>query len=154
VQGEQDNRFRFVRYSRIGVAIRDFGRVSMAADFFLIDQRDWADERAIQTAPSALVEEAQRSGARRKRLAQGEAGFHTPYSELPPGFTIPVHHHDHDEVIILVDGGCTVLGDGPEMRARDSVVIKGGTDYGFMAGPDGMRFFTIRTQAASTSMVG
>ena len=84
----------------------------------MLDDIEWPDE--IDVAPtcrSELVEKAQRSGARRKYLARGEGGFFTQYSEFPPGFTVPMHSHDHNEVILLIDGSCTMLGaNGPDDR--------------------------------------
>ena len=77
------------------------------------------------------------------RCWQGETGIYVQYSELPAGFRIDAHAHSHDEVITLISGSCTVDG-GTTMRASDTVCIKGGTVYGFTAGPEGMVFLTIR----------
>jgi quercetin dioxygenase-like cupin family protein len=76
-------------------------------------------------------------------LAQGETGIYVQYSELPADFRIDAHAHSHDEVITLISGSCTVDG-GTTMEASDTVCIKGGTVYGFTAGPEGMVFLTIR----------
>lgn len=107
-----------------------------AAAFLHFDAIPWADEQA---------------GARRKRMATGQAGFYVNHSELPPGFTIPLHTHDHDELITVLAGGCTMLGGGPALGPRDAVVLRAGHEYGFTAGPDGMAFLTIRTGEAATS---
>jgi len=123
------------------------------ASFFLIDDIPWPEERPGATAPKALVEEAKRSGARRKYLAQGEAGFHSQYSEFPPGFTVPMHSHDHDELIVILGGDCTMLDDGPTLKTHDSMVLRGGHEYGFTAGRNGMSFLTIRTGKAQTKLV-
>jgi quercetin dioxygenase-like cupin family protein len=120
--------------------------------FFVLDDIPWPDEAKAATAPRALVEAAQRSGARRKFLARGEGGFFSQYSEFPAGFTVPMHSHDHDEVIVLLDGGCTMLDGGPMLHAGDSVVLIGGYEYGFTAGADGMKFVTIRTGKAETKL--
>jgi quercetin dioxygenase-like cupin family protein len=120
--------------------------------FFVLDAIPWPDEAKAAAAPRQLVEAAQRSGARRKFLARGEGGFFTQYSEFPPGFTVPMHSHDHNEVILLLEGSCTLLGDGPTLHAGDSMVLIGGYEYGFAAGADGMRFVTIRTGPAATSL--
>jgi quercetin dioxygenase-like cupin family protein len=109
--------------------------------------------RATTPAPPAeLVEAARASGARRKFLATGEGGFHSQYSELPSGFTVPLHSHDHNEMIVILDGSVTMLGDGPTLGPRDSIVLIGGSEYGFTAGPEGMKFLTIRTGAATTTL--
>jgi quercetin dioxygenase-like cupin family protein len=120
--------------------------------FFLVDELPWPDEAAAPTAPKELVEQAQRLGAKRKYLARGEGGFYSQYSVFPAGYTVPPHRHDHDEMIILLEGSCTLLGGGPELRAHDSMVLHGGYEYGFTAGDDGMTFITIRPGVATTSM--
>ncbi len=120
---------------------------------FRLEDVPWPDE-STSGAPRELVEEAKRRGAKRKFLARGEGGFHSQYSVFPAGYTVPMHSHDHDEMIVLLDGSCTLLGDGPTLGAHDSMVLRGGYEYGFTAGPDGMTFLTIRTGAATTSVVG
>src|SRR5205807_6624067 len=112
--------------------------------FFPVGALPWPDETAVATAPRELVEEAKRKGARRKFLARGEGGFHSQYSVFPAGYTVPMHSHDHDELIVVLAGGCTLLDDGPTLKAHDSMVLIGGYEYGFTAGPDGMTMMTIR----------
>ena len=119
--------------------------------FFHVDEMPWPDE-STTNAPRELVEEAKRKGARRKFLARGEGGFHSQYSVFPPGYTVPPHSHDHDEMIVLLAGSCSLLGDGPTLVAQDSMVLRGGHEYGFTAGPEGMTFLTIRTAAAQTRL--
>ncbi|HEY8216321.1 MAG TPA: cupin domain-containing protein [Acidimicrobiia bacterium] len=120
--------------------------------FFLVDELPWPDESKAATAPTALIEEAKRLGAKRKFLARGEGGFFSQYSVFPAGYTVPPHRHDHDEMIIVLEGSCTMLGGGPTLRAHDSMVLRGGYEYGFSAGDDGMTFITIRPGQASTSV--
>jgi quercetin dioxygenase-like cupin family protein len=120
--------------------------------FFMLDAIPWPDETAAATAPQELVEAARQVGARRKFLARGEGGFFTQYSEFPAGFGVPMHSHDHNEIILLLDGSCTMLGDGPTLRAGDSMVLIGGYEYGFTAGADGMKFVTIRVGKADTKL--
>ena len=121
--------------------------------YFLLDEIDWPDESQAPTAPRELVESARQSGARRKYLARGEGGFFTQYSEFPSGFTVPMHSHDHNEVIVCMSGSLTMLGaDAPTLRAGDSMVLIGGYEYGFTAGPDGMAIVTIRTDKAATKL--
>ncbi len=107
------------------------------------DTVPWVDEKKKKGVPDEVIAEAAKAGARRKMLATGETGIYVQYSELPPGFRIDAHAHSHDEVITMISGSCTVDG-GTTMRANDSVCIKGGTVYGFTAGPEGMVFLTIR----------
>ena len=121
--------------------------------YFVLDDISWPDEATAPTAPRELVEAAQRSGARRKFLARGEGGFFSQYSEFPAGFAVPMHSHDHNEILLLLAGSCTMLGDnGPTLHAGDSMVLIGGYEYGFEAGADGMKFVTIRTEKAQTTL--
>jgi quercetin dioxygenase-like cupin family protein len=121
--------------------------------YFLLDDVDWPDESLAPTAPPGLVESARQSGARRKYLARGEGGFFTQYSEFPAGFVVPVHSHDHNEVIICMRGSLAMLGgEGPTLRAGDSMVLIGGYEYGFEAGPEGMAIVTIRTDQATMAL--
>jgi len=122
--------------------------------FFLLDQVEWANEDKEGAAPRELVEEAKKKGARRKFLARGEGSFHSQFSEFPAGYVVPMHSHDHDEMLVILEGGCTMLGDGgPTLNAKDSVVLRGGFEYGFEAGPQGMKFLTIRTAKSGTNLV-
>ena len=119
--------------------------------YFVLDEIEWPDERRAPTAPIELVEEAERLGARRKFLARGEGGFHSQYSEFPPGYVVPRHSHDHDELILLLDGSCT-MSDGQVLGRHDSVVLRGGSEYGFTAGETGMVFVTIRSGRSTTTL--
>ena len=120
--------------------------------FFLVDEIEWPTEQPA-SAPKELVEEAQRLGARRKFLARGEGGYYSQVSEFPAGYTVPMHSHDHNEMLVIMKGSCTMLGgDGPTLAAGDSAVLIANHEYGFVAGDDGMTFMTIRTGEASTSL--
>ena len=123
----------------------------MAATYFLVDEIEFPDE-AASGAPRRLVEEAQRAGARRKFLARGEGGFHSQVSWFPAGHVVPAHRHDHDELILVVEGSLTMLDDGPTLGPLDSMVLTAGHEYGFRAGPDGMTFVTIRTAASGITV--
>jgi quercetin dioxygenase-like cupin family protein len=109
------------------------------------------DEAAAILAFAAIPWADEYEGARRKRMATGQAGFYMNHSEMPPGFTVPLHTHDHDELITVLTGGCTLLGGGPALGPRDAVVLRAGHEYGFTCGPEGMTFLTIRTGEAATS---
>ena len=122
-----------------------------AATFLVLDDVPWPDE-ATSGAPKELVEEARKKGAKRKFLARGEGGFHSQYSEFPPGYTVPMHSHDHDELIVLLSGSCTMLGGGPTLGPCDSMVLTAGHEYGFTAGDAGMCFMTIRTGKSDTRL--
>lgn len=119
--------------------------------FFQVDQIPWPESEPADT-PAELVEEAKRLGARRKFLARGEGGFWSQISEFPPGYTVPMHSHGHDEMIVVLDGGCELLGGGPTLAANDSMVLLAGYEYGFTAGPEGMTFLTIRGADSKTTL--
>jgi len=124
---------------------------SEGPSYFVLDEIDWPDETRAPTAPLELVEQAQRLGARRKFLASGEGGFFSQYSEFPAGYTVPGHRHDHDEMIVVLDGSCT-MSDGRVLGPFDSVVLHAGFEYGFTAGPDGMVFLTVRGGKSTTTL--
>ena len=98
-----------------------------------------------------LVERARASGAKRKKIVHGEAGFFMNRSVMTPDFRVPVHSHDHDELLVVITGGCEFDGVGA-MGPGDSVTIHAGTEYGFTCGPDGMDFLTIRRGEASVEL--
>jgi hypothetical protein len=120
--------------------------------FLLFDAIAYADERAESTAPIALIEAAERAGVRRKILTQGEGGYFAHVSEFPAGYTVDLHRHDHDEFFIVVEGSCTFLPDGSTLKGSDSALLRAGYQYGFVAGPDGLRFFNIRRAKTSITM--
>jgi quercetin dioxygenase-like cupin family protein len=124
----------------------------MPATFFLVDEIEFPDESASPTAPRELVDSAQRSGARRKYLARGEGGFFSQVSWFPAGYTVPPHRHDHDELIMVVEGSLKMLDGGPTLGPLDSMVLSAGHEYGFSAGPEGMTFVTIRTGPSTTTL--
>jgi len=128
--------------------------MSETASFFVFDEIDWANERAggAPAAPAALVAAAERSGARRKRMVTGQAGYFMNHSVMPAGFEVPLHSHDHNELIVVVAGGCTMLGDGKELAANDAMVFTAGHEYGFRCGAEGMTFLTIRTGESAVTM--
>ncbi len=119
------------------------------ATFLHFDEIGWAGAgAAVKSAPVELVEAARTSGARQKRMVVGERGFYMNHNVMGAGFTVPTHVHDHDELIVVLEGGCTILDGGPTMSANDAVVIEANHPYGFTCGPEGMRFLTIRTGEA------
>ena len=102
--------------------------------------------------PKELVEEAKKVGARRKKIVRGEAGFYMNRSQLPPGYRVPTHHHNHDEMLIVLAGWCTFDDDFGEARADDTIVIPAKNRYGFTCGPEGMEFLTIRLGDATMEL--
>lgn len=122
---------------------------------FPFDAIEWVDERAESKGAPKLVAEAERRGARRKRLARGEGGFHLQYTTMPASFAVPMHSHDFDELFIVVSGSCTFWPDGSErsveLKARDSVTLAANHEYAFTCGPEGMEFYVVRQGEASVT---
>ena len=122
----------------------------------IYDEIEWDD--VLKTAkpgtepPRELVEQAKKTGARRKKLAKGEGGFFMNRSVLPAGFRVPPHHHDHDELMVVLEGGCSFDDGLAELGPNDSIVIRASYRYGFTCGPEGMEFLTIRTAEAGISV--
>ncbi len=104
--------------------------------------------------PEALVRAAEKVGARRKKVVQGEGGFFMNRSVLPAGFHVPAHTHDHDELMIVLEGSCRFDEGSGELGPDDSIVIRANYRYGFTCGPDGMEFVTIRAGESGTSLEG
>lgn len=102
--------------------------------------------------PKELVEQAEKVGARRKKIVKGEGGFFMNRSQLPAGYRVPPHHHNHDEMLIVLCGGCTFDDDFGEAQADDTIVIPAKNRYGFTCGPEGMEFLTIRLGEATTEL--
>ena len=117
---------------------------------------DW--DRPLETAapgtapPKEMVERAQKEGARRKKIVRGEAGFYMNRSQLPPGWRVPTHHHTHDEMLVVIAGGCVFDDDFGEVGADDTIVIPANNRYGFTCGPEGMEFLTIRLGEAAIEL--
>jgi hypothetical protein len=67
---------------------------------------------------------------------------------------VPAHAHDHSELLVVLEGGCTILEGGPTLGPNDAVTIAAHHTYGFRCGPEGMRFLTIRTSEANFTLNG
>ena len=124
---------------------------------FEFETIDWVDERREPHMAPKLVEAAEKSGARRKRLATGEGGFFLQYTTMPAGFEVPMHSHDHDELLIVLAGGCTFWPDGPdhpiELKPRDSVTLAADHEYSFVCGPKGLEFYVVRQGEAGVTQM-
>lgn len=113
------------------------------ATLYPFETTPWVDEAKKKGVPKEVYEAAQKAGARRKMLANGENGLFVQYSELPAHYRIEPHTHSHDEVIMLLAGSCT-LDSGETMNAKDAICLAANVEYGFTAGDGGMTFLTIR----------
>jgi quercetin dioxygenase-like cupin family protein len=131
------------------------------AAYFVVDDLEWADDAGTGEIPPEMLDEARRrGGGGRKILARGEGGFHSTYSEMPPGYTMPPHRHDTDEIVVVLDGSCTFSAGGNAdsadarvLRARDSVVLPAGRVHGFACGPEGLKLLTISREPYATELV-
>ena len=108
--------------------------------------------KGVKAPPRALVEQAKKKGARRKKLAKGEGGFFMNRSVLPGDFRVPSHSHNHGELIVVLRGGCLFDDGVANLGPDDSIVIQANFRYGFTCGPDGMEFLTIRMGEAGVSL--
>lgn len=124
---------------------------------FEFEEIDWVNEHREPNQAPKLIEAAERLGARRKKLAQGQGGFYQQYTTMPAGFTVPMHSHDHDELFIVLSGGCRFWPDGPdrvvELGARDSVALAANHEYSFVCGSEGMDFYVIRQGEAGVTQM-
>ena len=126
-----------------------------APTVLIYDEIDW--DRPLAAAdpamrpPEELVRQAQRTGARRKKVVQGQGGFFMNRSVLPAGFRVPPHQHNHDELLVILSGGCEFDDGVAVLGPDDTIVINAKFRYGFTCGPDGMEFLTIRVGEASAS---
>ena len=127
-----------------------------APTVLIYDEIEW--DNVLKTAepgtapPRELVDRAKRTGARRKKLARGEGGFFMNRSVLPAGFRVPPHHHGHDELMVVLRGGCSFDEGLADLGPDDSIVIRANYRDGFTCGPEGMEFLTIRTAEAGISV--
>ena len=127
-----------------------------APKVLIYDEIEWddvlANAKAGTAPPRELVEQAKKTGARRKKLARGEGGFFMNRSVLPAGFRVPPHKHDHDELMVVLSGGCRFDDGLADLGPDDAIVIRASYRYGFTCGPEGMEFLTIRTGEAGTAV--
>jgi quercetin dioxygenase-like cupin family protein len=122
--------------------------------YFRPSLASWVDDRAAGSVPPSMLDAAERlGGGGRKVLARGEGGFHSTYSEVPPGYHMVAHRHDVDELFIVLGGSCE-WSDGQELSAGDSAVITAGCVHGYTVGPGGLRILTVTTSPFSTTLVG
>ncbi|MAT95485.1 MAG: hypothetical protein CME59_23195 [Halioglobus sp.] len=118
---------------------------------FKYDEVPWDKPRRSASELTGLMKKAAESGARRKKVITGQAGFYMNRSVMPPDFRVPVHSHSHDEFFVVMEGGCT-FDDGIVLGKGDCIVFYARYRYGFTCGPEGMDFMTIRTGEATFQM--
>lgn len=84
---------------------------------------------------------------RRKMIFQREGGFYAQVVRVPPGFTNPLHTHDYNELMVIIEGSCEFLGAGLTAQAGDTAVIFAHRQFGYRAGPGGLQFMTIHGES-------
>ncbi len=71
---------------------------------------------------------------------------------LPGGLEAPLHSHDHDEVMYVIEGGFSM---GRRQCGPGTVVfIEANTRYGFRVWDEGVRFLNIRPGLARYAEAG
>lgn len=85
----------------------------------------------------------------KRLLIQGHAGYYNQAVHCPPGWVIPPHSHDHDELFVVLEGSCTVDG-GDELVPFDSAAFPAGTVYAIEAGAQGLTFMVVRSGPVET----
>ncbi len=112
-------------------------------DIMHIDEAPWVREVEPQEGPRKL-------GA--QLVGDLEAGLRAMIIALAPSRTGNLHSHSQDEIIYILEGAVTIgkrqLGPGHVM------FIKGGTQYKFDTGTDGVRFMNVRPGPSNYHMVG
>lgn len=121
------------------------------AVFHKLDDTSWENPADAPPEVAELARNAAEVGARRAQVTSGAIGLYTQLSELPAGYEVPPHRHSVHELMVILDGGCTIS-DGPELRAGDMAEVPAGTEYGFTVGDAGMRFIVVRPDASVTQL--
>ena len=131
------------------------GTALETATVLRFDEIDWdsvkGDVDPQSGASGELIRVAAKRGARRKRIARGQGGFFMNRSQMPAGFRVPPHSHDHAELLVVLRGGLSFDG-GTVLGPDDAIVIQAGTIYGFSCGPEGLDFLTFRLGEAKVAM--
>ena len=121
------------------------------AVFHKLVEAPWEDPRNAPANLRKLADQAKKVGARRAQVTTGMLGLYTQLSEMPAGYQVPAHTHSAHELMVILDGGCTIV-DGPTLTAGDMVEIPAGTDYGFDVDADGIRFIVVRPDVSTTKI--
>ena len=72
---------------------------------------------------------------------------------LAPGYVIPPHSHDRDELMVVLAGSAT-LDSGVVIEPPDTLLLVANVEYGFTAGSEGMEFMVVRTGQAGLTISG
>jgi hypothetical protein len=64
-------------------------------------------------------------------------------TRVPPGFHVPRHRHNTDQVVLVVAG--SMLQGRKEMRVGEGYATPAGNPYSLTAGPEGLTWLEVRT---------
>ncbi|MEQ8840294.1 MAG: cupin domain-containing protein [Acidimicrobiales bacterium] len=121
------------------------------AIFHPLDAAPWENPDDAPEELRELAEKAKAVGARRAQVTTGAIGLHTQLSEMPAGYEVPPHRHSAHELMVVLEGGCTIA-NGPTLTAGDMAEVPADSEYGFTVGPDGMRFIVVRPDKSTTKL--
>ena len=108
-----------------------------------LDDLDWEEGR-----PANVAHADPTLRSRRAWLSRGHCGTFTQYVHMPPGNVVHSHSHSHDELMVVVKGGCHFDGVS-ELGPGDAALITADSAYGFVVGAAGMDFLIVRTDEAT-----
>jgi anti-sigma factor ChrR (cupin superfamily) len=111
----------------------------------------WENPKNAPAHLQELAAKAAGTGARRAPIPCDAINLYSQISELPAGYEIPPHTHGAHELMVVLAGSAQVM-NGPELLAGDITEIPAGTEYGFVAGDDGIRFLVVRPEASVTTV--
>lgn len=80
------------------------------------------------------------------RVADADTGF----ARLPAGFHFPLHRHEGDEIVLILQGTYTDLTNGEVHRPGDIVSMGGGTEHAFLVGKDEPLVFAVALRVGLT----
>ncbi len=122
-----------------------------AVKYHQLASLDWEDPKNAPPELAELAKKAAGTGARRAPIPCDSIDLYSQISELPAGYEIPPHSHSAHELMVVLAGSCTVMG-GPELTAGDLTEIPAGSEYGFVAGDEGIRFLVVRPEASTIAI--
>jgi mannose-6-phosphate isomerase-like protein (cupin superfamily) len=113
------------------------------AELFHFEKVEWDDPTSgldpNATGTRELVRRRARGRAAQEDRARRVRLLHEPLGDARELPRAP-HHHDHDELLVVLSGGCSFDDGLAELGPGDSIVIRANTHYGFTCGGDGNGF--------------
>ena len=112
-------------------------------DIMHINEAPWVREVEPQTGPRKLGAQV---------VGDLEEGLRAMIIALAPNKPGNLQSHSQDEIIHILEGGVKI--GKQELGPGHLMFIKGGTQYKFDTGPEGVRFMNIRPGPSNYHMVG